>query len=242
MSSSTKLQFDATTQEPYLALSSPHDNIRITPPRLSDVPWLVVYHNDPRVYTHLSGPPFPHEAHHAEEFTRQIKEEAERIYADIRPRLEDPTSTLFAPGSPVRSIREVQPDGTQLFIGDIGIQRNSFIEIEDEEERAKLVEENNAKPVGDPTIQWCFGDFLAPSHHNKGIMSSAIRTIVDDWAVPYMNAHHIIATAFVDNIGSQRVFTKNGFKAKGTAETTKDLSYRGRTIKTIAVFEWKAEE
>ncbi|CAG8717560.1 15864_t:CDS:1, partial [Acaulospora colombiana] len=48
------------TGEPYLQLPYPHDNIRITPPRSDDVDTTVSYLNDPRIYEHLAGPPFPY--------------------------------------------------------------------------------------------------------------------------------------------------------------------------------------
>lgn len=57
---------------------------------------------------------------------------------------------------PVRSIREVKPDGTEIFLGDIGIQRYGYEELQGEE-KARLVDENMTKKTGDPTIVWSVG-------------------------------------------------------------------------------------
>lgn len=75
-------------------------------------------------------------------------------------------------------------------------------------------------------------DCLASSHHGKGIMTSAIRVMMDEWAIPRMNAQHIVATAFIDNIGSQRTFTKNGFRlVEGTGVERIDLTHKVYTLR-----------
>lgn len=58
---------------------------------------------------------------------------------------------------PVSAIREVKADGTSDFIGDIGIRRCTFEGLPESEEKKKLVAENMAKKIGDPTIVWTFG-------------------------------------------------------------------------------------
>lgn len=53
------LEINPLTREPFLRLRG-HPNIIITPPRLTDVPFIVPALNDEQVYTWLIGPPFPY--------------------------------------------------------------------------------------------------------------------------------------------------------------------------------------
>jgi RimJ/RimL family protein N-acetyltransferase len=46
-------------------------------------------------------------------------------------------------------------------------------------------------------------------------MTVAVRAIIEDYAVPYMNARRILTRVFEDNIASRRVFEKNGFVFQG---------------------------
>jgi RimJ/RimL family protein N-acetyltransferase len=54
-------------------------------------------------------------------------------------------------------------------------------------------------------------DYLVSSHHGRGIMSAAVGTLIDSWMVPRMNARLIRVEVFSGNMGSRRVFEKNGF-------------------------------
>lgn len=65
---------------------------------------------------------------------------------------------------PVRAIREVQEDGSDIFLGDISITRvkdGKLLvppdEADDEEKTAKSLETNMSLPVGDPNIVWSIG-------------------------------------------------------------------------------------
>jgi len=63
---------------------------------------------------------------------------------------------------PVRAIREVKEDGSDVFIGDIGVTRCAHGELMglsgiDWEKKAMLEGKNNDLPVGDPSIIWSFG-------------------------------------------------------------------------------------
>ena len=63
---------------------------------------------------------------------------------------------------PVRAIREVQEDGTDLYIGDIGISRCAYGELiglngvdwENASVRKKI---NDSLDLGDPSILWAIG-------------------------------------------------------------------------------------
>ena len=43
-------------------------------------------------------------------------------------------------------------------------------------------------------------------------MSAVIKLMIESWAVPHMNARKFRASTFISNVGSQKVFLKNGFK------------------------------
>jgi hypothetical protein len=60
---------------------------------------------------------------------------------------------------PVRSIREVKPDGTDVYLGDIYVDRCANKEMNDdnEDKEIDLINVNMAKLSGDPTIVWTVG-------------------------------------------------------------------------------------
>lgn len=75
-------------------------------------------------------------------------------------------------------------------------------------------------------------------------MTIAVRELIRQWAIPHLGARYITACAFEDNIGSQRVFLKNGFVVSGmTAAYDKDdLKKRGRTDASLVQLEWRAQD
>lgn len=82
-------------------------------------------------------------------------------------------------GCPVRYIREVREDGSDVFIGDVGMMRCMHGELMgpdgvlDWSNKAKLEEENNAIPAGDPRIIWSIGGESGPAISViKGVNSS----------------------------------------------------------------------
>ena len=63
---------------------------------------------------------------------------------------------------PVRAIREVQEDGTEVYIGDIGISRCSYGELMDLnrvdwEHASERKTINDSLDLGDPSILWSIG-------------------------------------------------------------------------------------
>jgi len=148
------LQVNPTTGEVFLRLSAPHENIIITPPRDSDAADITLILNDPRVYKNLLGPPFPYLPQHAEEWLRTTKDKSDKILEDLR------EGRTVVDGCPVQHIREVRSDGTDLFLGDLSVRRNDWLELEDEELREKMMKVNSERPVGDPSIVWTLGGTL----------------------------------------------------------------------------------
>ena len=70
-------------------------------------------------------------------------------------------------------------------------------------------------------------------------MSAAIRTFIHDWAVPRMGVRQIRVETFADNIGSRRVFEKNGFVYEKTSPLNR-VTNSGRLVLGMDVLWWKA--
>lgn len=153
------LEINPQTGEPFLRLPAPNDNIILTPPRMSDVKSIVPIINDPVVSVWLEGPPIPYRDEHAEEWLPQIIKQSDDILAELREeeRLNPDGPLKLVGGCPVRHIREVLRDGTDVYLGDIGITRAVMEEVLDPEERKKVAQANNERAVGDPSIVWTFG-------------------------------------------------------------------------------------
>ncbi|KAF8166547.1 hypothetical protein K438DRAFT_1774990 [Mycena galopus ATCC 62051] len=187
----TGLEYNPTTREPFLRLPAPFSNYIITPPRMSDVAQSVEIMNDPFVFKWM-GRSTPYTADNAEAWLTKVKAQANAAAEELRGVSEPhPVS-----GCPVRHIREEQADGTDLFIGDVGLARSSWSEVLDAEERARLVAENNARPAGDPEIVWHVGYYLAPSYNGRGLMTAAVNTIVMQFGIPWMKTTRIRTSAF----------------------------------------------
>ncbi|KAL2217495.1 acetyltransferase, GNAT family [Thermoascus aurantiacus ATCC 26904] len=244
------------TNEPYLRLPAPHADIILTPPRPagsggeSDECAFVTILNDPRVYPFLESTPVPYLPEHAASFLREKREERDQILKDVE------AGRKFVDGCPFRCIRQMKKkkaeeegdeDGEiegDVLIGDIGITRCAFYELPPgSEERREAQDRNKALPVGSRDIVWGIGNFLSPSHHGRGIMTVALRTLIEEWAVPRVNARVIKASAYVGNVGSVRVFEKNGFQMEHTLEDWAIVpENRGGGRKSIHVLRWEAPE
>ncbi|CAE6441619.1 unnamed protein product [Rhizoctonia solani] len=204
------IQYNPQTNEPFIALPAPHFNIRLTPPRLSDADEVLAIMNVPEIIMNFATPPYPYLREHCDGWLKEKIREYESAMVQITKVGED---VGFLDLLPLRHIREVGPDGTETFLGDIGlIRENGFCDIRDEEARNTKVNTNLNLPVGDPNIVWTFGDYLRPSHHGRGIMTAVVKAVIDLWAIPHMNAHKFWASTFPENVGSQKVFLKNGFQ------------------------------
>jgi len=235
------LRLNPHTKEPYLQLPSPHAHIILTPPRDADADAIPPIMNDPAVYLNVLSPPYPYLREHAVEWVGLMKPRSDEVMSELLSFGGD--HTKLVDGCPVNSIRDVKEDGSDVFIGDITVFRDRYFHIEDAEEKAGLIAENNARPLGDPELVWTFGDYLAPSHHSRGIMTAAVRTLIAYWLVPRMGAKQIRVTARVGNGASVRVFEKCGFTL---AQTTRPFvvmpESKGGEVLASHVLEWKAAE
>ncbi|KIJ57095.1 hypothetical protein M422DRAFT_198478 [Sphaerobolus stellatus SS14] len=229
------LAVNAKTNEPYIQLPFPHSNIIITPPRQTDADLkaIVSILNQEAVWKWFEGPPYPYETHHGQQWMESMMKESQEILQAISER--DPGE--LATDCPVRIIREVQDNGEEIFLGDIYVAKCQYMYITDPEERKRLTEENKKKDPGNTV--WQFGDFLAPSYHGKGIMTLAIKAVIEQWMVPRMGVKHISVTTFDNNIGSCRVFEKNGFLLKETIPNVRPIpEKKGGGMHGINILEW----
>lgn len=147
------LQINPLTDEPFLRLASPHENIIVTPPRVGDDEHLLTLFSDNRIAAWLYPIPIPFTWAHARAMLQEAKDEAGALLNEIR-RLntEHPDGHPgFVGGCPVRCIRKVQNDGTDIFIGYVTVHRGVYADVLDETERQIVTEENNKKTAGDPS-------------------------------------------------------------------------------------------
>ncbi|KAA8642005.1 hypothetical protein EYZ11_003958 [Aspergillus tanneri] len=224
--------------ELYLRLPTPHQNIIVTPFRphnREDESALVAHLNDMRVASWLIGPPFPYKLEDAKLWVARSSEKSDK-------QLEEAKAQSFVGGCPFSCIREVlaeDDDGItkDILIGGIDVERYEYIDFpENSEMRRGAAEKNLALPLGSPEIEWSIGDWLAASHHGRGIMTAVMKTVLYDWAIPRMNARHFKVTAFAGNHGSVRVFEKLGFQPYKTLVDWISLpESRGGGVRSIEV-------
>ncbi|TFK39463.1 hypothetical protein BDQ12DRAFT_712160 [Crucibulum laeve] len=208
------------TYEPVLRLDAPYQNIIIIPPRMEDVEPSVVVLNDPEVYPWMGigGPDNPYTKENAQVWIERVKTVSDGILREIK----------------LRNNRE--ETGFQVD-GYIGIERGTWAEIIELEERQRLVNANHRMEVGDKELWWQIGYYLSPTHHSQGTMSAAIGALINKWAIPRMGAKKIRATSFNGNRGSMRAMQKNGFVLAKTLEGC--VQVQGEEAKRdLRILEW----
>lgn len=73
-------------------------------------------------------------------------------------------------------------------------------------------------------------------------MTAALKTVLEKWAIPRMGVRKVHVTAFKGNVGSVRVFEKNGFVMKETVENCADISAsKGGGKVGLHVLDWSLE-
>ncbi|KAJ5773542.1 hypothetical protein N7457_008438 [Penicillium paradoxum] len=258
------VHYNPFTKEPYLQLPAPCENIIITPHREHQIEETAAVMteilNDSRVYAWLQGPPFPFLPEHGRDWVKTKLTEHKALVSTLQQEFETSKSPLQGDNSdsqekqaffdqcPFVCIREVTKRDPEtgvplqdVMIGDIGLTRYAFYEVQpNSSELALALEQNNALPAGHKDIVWGIGNYLSPTHHGRGIMSLAVRAIVQDWAIPRMNLHHLKSSYYLGNIGSSRVFEKNNFEKVCTLKDwSKGNPKKGQGMMSMAVMEWK---
>ncbi|KAF7358969.1 N-acetyltransferase domain-containing protein [Mycena sanguinolenta] len=229
------LERNPTTGELFLRLSSPYENIILTPPRTSDAAAIAAIMNDPAVHPWLARLGATFSLEDAEKLVEEFKLASDSVIEALEDAARTAQALVITQNCPVRSIRELQPDGTDVYIGNIAFKRCTWPEVQGSE-RDRLMAENNAKPTGDPKIIWQVSDFLASSHHRRGIMTVVLGTMLKEWAIPRMRVHCLHVSVFTGNNGSVRVFEKNGFVLVGTLEDC--IEIRGEK-RSLHILDWK---
>jgi hypothetical protein len=149
------LQHNTKTNEPFIPLPAPYSSIRLTPARLDDADAILPIMNNPEVYMNFATPPFPYLREHCDVWLQDRVRDYEKSLIHIK---NVDGEVGFLDEFPLRHIREVAPDGTETFLGDIGlIREKGFIEIQDSEARAARSITNVNLPPGDPDIVWTIG-------------------------------------------------------------------------------------
>lgn len=102
----------------------------------------------------LQGPPYPYLQEHADYWVGENKGLCDATIRELEEEgAKNPEGPLkLVEHCPVRIIREVKPDGEEVFLGDCDIHRCLLDELDGEP-----MEENASKPLGDPSIIWTVG-------------------------------------------------------------------------------------
>lgn len=69
-------------------------------------------------------------------------------------------------------------------------------------------------------------------------MTMALRTVIEEWALPWMNARVIKASAMAENEGSLRVLKKNGFQLETTVNWQQLPGSKGQSVNHV--LRWEA--
>ncbi|KAI0825006.1 hypothetical protein BC628DRAFT_1410437 [Trametes gibbosa] len=218
------LQRHPRTGEPYIQLPAPYHRIIITPPRREDVSHIVAILNAGPVKKWLDGLTFPYLECHGEDWVAQTKERSDAVLHELRIAAEEqPRGPLAAvSGCPVSCLRGVDDHSdADVYLGAIEFSRCNFPDVRDRAEQERLVSKNEGRKTGDPRIVWCVGYYLTVPLHGQGIMSCALRTLMQQWAVPRMGARVMRAETIIGNWGSRRVLEKLGFGRCDTVRVQK---------------------
>ncbi|KAJ6498445.1 acyl-CoA N-acyltransferase [Mycena vitilis] len=222
------LERNQETGELFLRLPSPHQTIILTPLRASDSAAIADIVNDPAVHPWLGRP----NATFLVEGAQKLVEEFILASDTVSRSLEDANSVT----SVLVPAEDCPADGTDaVYLGNIGFKRYNWWEVQ-APERDRLIAENSSRQPEDPEIVWQVSDFLASSHHRRGIMTVALATLLEKWAIPRMRVHHIHISVFMSNSGSIRVFEKNGFVRVDTLENCIEIRCEKRSLH---VLDWK---
>lgn len=157
--------------EPYLPLSAPPATpfaLILTPARPSDIPRQLSCLNDPRVGLSLVGPPYPYAESDARLFGQGKGAETTEYFPELLKAAEELVERYGEEGAVERKEELPRPRGGCPFgtirreendewVGDLGVMRWTFEDVEGEEERDRLAKENAEKTAGDPSLAWSFG-------------------------------------------------------------------------------------
>ncbi|KAH7334552.1 hypothetical protein B0J17DRAFT_673843 [Rhizoctonia solani] len=125
------LQHSSMTNESFITLPAPCSNIRLTPARLSDLDAVLPIMNSLDVAMGFRGLPFPCAREQCEAWLREHVRDYENTVIHIRNMDGD---VGYIDIFPLRYIREVATDGTEIFLCDVGLDREDAFEDTDDAE------------------------------------------------------------------------------------------------------------
>lgn len=249
--------------EPYLPLpltTSPP--LILTPQRPTDVSRIVETLTDPAVGMQLIGPPWPFKAEDAHSWGESLRAQAKEVFRDLKARTEqlgeistngygeergterpagDETKTKKRrwpiPAPKIHSLRRAD---NGAWAGDFGVTRWQFDNVVDAEEKQRLIDENEAKEVLDPTVIWTYGCksqalrvslssvptppadtqrnsfpplavYLHPELHGKGLMSQVLESMLSTYFDDYLGANEVRGAAYASNPASLKTQERCGF-------------------------------
>ncbi|KAJ6488948.1 hypothetical protein C8R45DRAFT_993248 [Mycena sanguinolenta] len=183
--------------EPYLPLPAPFERFYLAAMRQSDLPHDVAMMNDLRVVRSVHGPPFPNPLINAQRWL--VRERAFVVAL-----FDAYAKGEFCPAasSPFNVLHERKEDGSEEYVGQVTLGPDN----------AKRV-----TPVNEAWEQWrargvfTIGAVLNLQYHRQGVASTAVRVLLDEWAVPQMGCTEIRASAYVSNAASVKLWEKFGF-------------------------------
>ncbi|GAA5968656.1 hypothetical protein JCM3765_004152 [Sporobolomyces pararoseus] len=164
----TPFPSNPTFIEPFIPLSPVSSSatepleLILTPPRPDDLSVQVKCLNDPSVGLRLIGPPYPYTFEMGQEWSgfryENVQTYFERLYKyysdDKEQKGELEEKETRREGIPFASIRNWK---TGEWVGEIGICRWEFKDIENEAERQKMYKENEEREIGQDELVWSFG-------------------------------------------------------------------------------------
>jgi len=201
------ITIDNKIGKPYVGFTTSHRSYRLTPLYHDDAEAIYSILKNESITKNLSNVPYPYTLEHAKEWLKiKSKVTAHALSTDWKDKQKAKEQLLHD-----ISFTAVR-DSEMNFVGDVNIRRNQWewMELEDPEQRCVLTKKNETKEAGDPTICYGIGFYPSPDHQGKGIMTSALKTAID-LSRTYMHAEIFQGICRSDNIGSRKVFEKNGF-------------------------------
>lgn len=224
---------DHLVVEPYLPLpltTSPP--LILTPQRPTDVSRIVETLTDPAVGMQLIGPPWPFKAEDAHSWGESLRAQAEEVFRDLKARTEqlgeistnenheergterqegEKATTRKRWPIPAPKIHSLRRADNGAWAGDFGVTRWQFDNVVDPEEKQRLIDENEAKEVFDPTITWTYGFYLHPELHGKGLMSQVLESMLSTYFDDYLGANEVRGAAYASNPASLKTQERCGF-------------------------------
>jgi len=120
----------------------------------------------------------------------------------------------------VELIREVQPNGTGLFLGDMSVPRNGWAEVEDKDDKRELGGScQGSQRCAVEHVPFCTDiPWVQPSRQGDHVRSSRCgNQPANESMIPRLNTHKMCTRVFAGNIGSVCVLEKNELKLLETA-------------------------